>query len=325
MAKVFTNGCFDILHLGHIKLLRYAKSQGDTLIVGVNSDASVKRLKGASRPINDEISRIELLKSLKIVDEVIIFHEDTPLEVIKKVKPDVIVKGGDYSAQEVVGSDLVKKVLIFPIEEGHSTSNIVAKCNKNLKLSPTYTLDQYILNSISSLELSAQEISTKSALIASKILATHKNGGTVYIFGNGGSAADSSHFAAELSIRYKSNRTPISAISLNSCIPSLTACSNDFSYDEIYERQLGAHLRKKDMVIGITTSGTSKNVLKALSFSTTKLSHEKIWLLTGNTYTLNDKYSIFRAFSSETAITQQIHMVLIHLICEHIDTALGNA
>lgn len=123
-TKVFTNGCFDILHRGHIELLEKSKAMGDYLIVGINSDASVKRLKGDSRPVNTQEDRKKALESLKFVDEVIIFNEETPYELIKRIKPDIITKGGDYVASTVVGNDLAI-VKIIPYIDGYSTSKIL--------------------------------------------------------------------------------------------------------------------------------------------------------------------------------------------------------
>ena len=132
---VFTNGCFDVLHRGHIELLRYCDDLilgsdgiGD-VIVGVNSDSSVKRLKGDDRPINNQKDRKYLLDSIKFVDEVIIFSEDTPYKLIKKVKPDIIVKGGDYKEEDVVGNDLAE-VVVFNYIDGYSTSNTIRKSQK---------------------------------------------------------------------------------------------------------------------------------------------------------------------------------------------------
>jgi len=125
----FTNGCFDILHEGHIFSLSQAAQEADYLIVGVNSDASTKRLKGPERPINHEHSRALLLASLVIVDAVVIFEEDTPLELITAVQPDVLVKGGDYTIDQIVGAKEVManggRVVINPIMEGFSTTGII--------------------------------------------------------------------------------------------------------------------------------------------------------------------------------------------------------
>jgi rfaE bifunctional protein nucleotidyltransferase chain/domain len=132
---VFTNGCFDILHQGHIYSLSRAAKEADILVVGINSDASVKRLKGEGRPINDEASRALLLASLLIVDAVVIFNEDTPLELISAFLPDVLVKGGDYTLEQIVGAKEViangGRVVINPIIEGYSTTNIINKIGSN--------------------------------------------------------------------------------------------------------------------------------------------------------------------------------------------------
>ncbi len=128
---VFTNGCFDILHYGHVHYLADAKNAGDYLVVGINSAASVKRLKGAHRPINDDLTRFHLLAALAFVDIVVEFDEDTPLELIKKINPNVLVKGGDWQPAQIVGSDFVLagggEVKSLPFVAGYSTTNIEAK------------------------------------------------------------------------------------------------------------------------------------------------------------------------------------------------------
>jgi D-beta-D-heptose 7-phosphate kinase/D-beta-D-heptose 1-phosphate adenosyltransferase len=126
---IFTNGCFDIIHRGHVDYLKKSKELGYKLIVGLNSDESIRRLKGSSRPINSEHDRKAVLESLGFVDTVIIFDEDTPYELIKELKPDIITKGGDYkSIKDVVGHDLAE-VKIIPYVEGYSTTKILEKIN----------------------------------------------------------------------------------------------------------------------------------------------------------------------------------------------------
>jgi rfaE bifunctional protein nucleotidyltransferase chain/domain len=128
---VFTNGCFDLLHPGHITYLAKAADEGSKLIIGVNSDSSVQKLKGSSRPILDENARLLNLSALAFVDAVILFHEDTPLNLIKKVLPDVLIKGGDYQINEIVGYDIVKTnggiVITIPLIPQYSTSMIESK------------------------------------------------------------------------------------------------------------------------------------------------------------------------------------------------------
>lgn len=128
---VFTNGCFDILHVGHLRYLNEAKKQGDVLIIGVNSDTSVKRLKGESRPINNQFDRAEMLSGLKSVDYTVIFEEDTPEELIATLKPSIHVKGGDYKKEDLPETKIVEsyggEVRILSFVEGKSTTNIVKK------------------------------------------------------------------------------------------------------------------------------------------------------------------------------------------------------
>jgi D-beta-D-heptose 7-phosphate kinase/D-beta-D-heptose 1-phosphate adenosyltransferase len=128
VRTVFTNGCFDILHKGHIDYLKKSKTLGAKLIVGLNSDQSVKRLKGQSRPINNQEDRKAVLESLDCVDEVIIFDDDTPYDLINKIKPSIITKGGDYKPDQVVGNDLAD-VVIIPFVDGYSTSKVLEKLN----------------------------------------------------------------------------------------------------------------------------------------------------------------------------------------------------
>lgn len=131
---VFTNGCFDILHRGHLEILAAAANEGHKLVVGLNTDASIKRLKGPERPINHEQDRIFQLASLLCVDAVCLFDQDTPIDLIKLVKPDVLIKGGDYEIDTIVGADFVQSyggiVKTIPLVEGFSTSNIIEQIKK---------------------------------------------------------------------------------------------------------------------------------------------------------------------------------------------------
>lgn len=128
---VFTNGCFDILHTGHIRMLRRAALQGDVLIVGLNTDESVKRIKGGSRPFVKEKDRAEILSALEMVDYVVLFPQDTPEKLLSVIKPDVLVKGGDYKIDQVVGRKFVEyyggRVVVVPEVKGRSTTDLVTK------------------------------------------------------------------------------------------------------------------------------------------------------------------------------------------------------
>lgn len=133
----FTNGCFDILHVGHVRILEFARGQCDRLIVGINSDASVTRLKGPSRPINNEDDRAQVIGAFGFVDAAVVFDEDTPYDLIAVLDPDVLVKGSDYTVEQVVGHDIIArrggKVVLFDLVPGRSTSNIIAKSRANVE------------------------------------------------------------------------------------------------------------------------------------------------------------------------------------------------
>lgn len=132
---VFTNGCFDILHRGHVEYLAQAANHGDVLVIGLNTDNSVRRIKGDSRPVQDEYARALLLASLSFVSAVILFDEDTPYNLIQRVQPDVLVKGSDYKAEDIVGYDIVKakggKVVTIDFIDGYSTTSIIEKLKKD--------------------------------------------------------------------------------------------------------------------------------------------------------------------------------------------------
>ena len=132
---VFTNGCFDILHVGHVKYLQSARSKGDLLVVALNSDRSIRRLKGDNRPINTEKDRAAILEALSCVDYIVIFNNDTPLKLIETLKPHVLVKGADWSKKKIIGADIVLgrkgKVLTIPVVKNRSTTNLINKV-KNL-------------------------------------------------------------------------------------------------------------------------------------------------------------------------------------------------
>ena len=132
---VMTNGCFDVLHIGHIKILEESKKLGGSLLVAVNSDESVARLKGSNRPINNSKDRIRLLSAIEFIDFIILFEEDTPKDIIKAISPDFLVKGADYGAKDIVGADHVKsyggQVITIDLVEGYSSSKIISSLKSN--------------------------------------------------------------------------------------------------------------------------------------------------------------------------------------------------
>ena len=143
---VFTNGCFDILHEGHVRYLQEAQALGDVLVVAINTDDSVRRLKGHSRPIVPELERKEMLLALRCVDHVCVFDDDLPLNIIQRVRPDVLVKGGDWPIDQICGNEFVSsyggKVLSLGFHKGHSTTNIVTKIEESAKSDSTDVSEQ---------------------------------------------------------------------------------------------------------------------------------------------------------------------------------------
>lgn len=130
-AVVFTNGCFDLLHYGHVLYLQKAKAKGDVLVVALNSDASAKRIKGKNRPIVNELDRARVIAALESVDYVVLFNEDTPLELIRQIQPDILVKGADWKKNKIIGADIVRKnkgrVITIKLSPGRSTTNLIKK------------------------------------------------------------------------------------------------------------------------------------------------------------------------------------------------------
>jgi len=122
---VFTNGCFDLIHIGHVSLFQKAKTLGDVLIVAINSDKSLAGLKGPKRPLVPQKDRTKLLAAITAIDYVVIFNEQTPYELLKKLRPDILVKGGDYKIEDIIGREFVKKVYRYPLVAGKSTSNLI--------------------------------------------------------------------------------------------------------------------------------------------------------------------------------------------------------
>ncbi|MCD9188071.1 MAG: D-glycero-beta-D-manno-heptose 1-phosphate adenylyltransferase [Pyrinomonadaceae bacterium] len=329
MKIVFTNGCFDILHPGHLDLLKRAKELGDKLIVGINSDDSIKKIKGFERPFINQNDRKELLMGLKSVDEVYIFDELTPQNLIEEIKPDVLVKGGDWKVGEIIGADFVLanggKVFSLPLKEGFSSTRIVEKIkNSDGENSSTRTeikgISETSLNQhLNVFDKILRDLIPTIENCADIITETLQKGNKILLCGNGGSAADAQHIAAEFVGRYETERRAFPAIALTTDTSALTALANDYDFERIFSRQVEALANEGDCLIAISTSGNSPNVISAVM--TARKKNCKIIGFTGEKgkklASLSDNCLMIP--SGRTARIQEAHITIAHIICEIID------
>jgi D-sedoheptulose 7-phosphate isomerase len=333
---VFTNGCFDLIHPGHIELLKKAKGLGTKLIVGINSDESVKNIKGVERPVLNQSERKTILESIKYVDEVQIFNELTPENLIKKIKPDVLVKGGDWQEAEIIGADFVRtyggEVFSIPLVNGYSTTNIIEQFSdtKQIKnsLEPKNSSDEIIRNYLENHTKVMSELAHTNIkniqICAEIIIQAFKSGKKILICGNGGSAADAQHIAAEFVGRYETERKALPAIALTTDTSALTAITNDYDFEKVFSRQVEALGVEGDVLIAISTSGNSKNVIEAVMSARKK--NCKVVGLTGKNgkklAALCDACILVPA--SKTAHIQENHITIGHIWCELVDKSFNN-
>lgn len=328
---VFTNGCFDVIHPGHIDLLRRARALGTKLIVGINSDASVKRIKGNARPIFSETDRAATLREFRFVDEVHIFEESTPENLIKKIKPDVLVKGGDWKKNEIIGADFVEsyggEVFSIPLTEGFSSTAVIEKtqAENTTRIAVAERKDETAIveNSIRAHQQVIEQMLAGEAenieRCAEIIYGVFETGNKILICGNGGSAADAQHIAAEFVGRYETERKALPAIALTTDTSALTALANDYDFERIFARQVEALARKGDLLLAISTSGNSPNVSQAVM--TARQMNCRTLAMTGASgkklASLCDDAILIPA--ERTARIQEAHILVAHIWCEMID------
>ena len=333
---VFTNGCFDILHPGHITLLQEARSLGGRLIVGLNSDASARALKGPGRPLLGQEARRKMLLELRSVDEVVVFDELTPQRLIEEVKPDILVKGGDWQEAQIAGARFVRErggqVVILPLVEGFSTSTLI-QLAKELYLTSPLARVQPCETEVAPLAASVAEHQTVIAYLRADLLAECERigcslvehirlGGKLLIAGNGGSAADAQHMAAELMVRFKKNRRALPSVALTTDASILTAHSNDFGFETVFVRQLQALAHSGDIFMALSTSGKSPSIVAACRAA--RMLGCLVIALTGETGgdLVDGCDELVRVPSANPARIQEAHALILHLWCEQIDALL---
>lgn len=334
---VFTNGCFDVIHPGHVDLLRRARELGDKLIVGINSDNSVRSIKGLGRPYFLQDDRRAILLGLKSVDEVHIFEEATPEQLIRSIAPDVLVKGGDWKIEEIIGAEFVLErggeVRSLPLVPGYSSTDVI----EALRRSSAPAIDAIEVDGPSDIVADAlgehletfhevlRSLSPEIRRTGDLLVDCFRSGGKVLICGNGGSAADSQHIAAEFVGRYETERLSLPAIALTTDTSSLTAIGNDFGFERIFARQIQSLASEGDCLIAISTSGNSPNVIAAVMEARRR--GAKVIGLTGaagkKLASLSDASVL--APSKRTARIQEVHLAVIHIWCEMVDAAFAES
>jgi D-sedoheptulose 7-phosphate isomerase len=327
---VFTNGCFDIIHPGHIDLLRRARALGDRLIVGINSDASVRRIKGEGRPFVSQEARKEILLGLRWVDEVEVFDDPTPEAMIARIKPDVLVKGGDWKPGEIIGADQVLaaggEVHSLPLKEGFSSSGIVGQIMSTLPKQEKTSIPAGISSLDEHLDVFGHLYENCGESInecAEILFETFRSGNKVLICGNGGSAADAQHLAAEFVGRYETERKALPALALTTDTSALTAIANDYGFERVFARQVEGLASAGDCLVAISTSGNSPNVLAAVMAA--RAAGCRVVGMTGASGKklagLCDACVLIP--STRTARIQEAHITIAHIWCETVDDRIN--
>jgi D-sedoheptulose 7-phosphate isomerase len=336
MTTVFTNGCFDLIHPGHIDLLERARALGTRLVVGINSDSSVRAIRGDGRPILGQEERATILRGLRSVDEVRIYDEPTPARLIEEVAPDVLVKGGDWPVDQIVGAEFVLgrggKVLSLPLVAGHSSTGIVERVRKTIgdttgNGTPPTDGGHGLTAAALTEHLEVFRSLLGSCLPAiercgDEIGAAFARGGKLLICGNGGSASDAQHLAAEFVVRYELDRIGLPAIALSTDTSALTAAGNDLGFERIFSRQVEALARPEDLVIGISTSGNSPNVIAAI-MAAKKIGCRTVGLTGADGKRLASlcDHAVL-APSRRTSRIQEVHAAIYHIWCERVDRSM---
>lgn len=330
---VFTNGCFDIIHPGHVDLLRRAKALGTKLIVGINSDESVRRIKGDGRPFFSQQERAVMLLGLESVDEVRIFNGNTPEELIREIMPDVLVKGGDWPTDQIIGADIVQenggKVYSLPLVDGFSSSGIVERIRAQGTSAPGMEPAQGIVSAslAEHRDVFSRIEQDHTAIVeecAEALYEVFISGNKVLLCGNGGSASDAQHIATEFVGRYETERRGLPAIAITTDTSALTAVSNDYGFERVFARQVEALAQEGDCLIAISTSGNSPSILAAVMSARAKGC--KVIGFTGakgkKLASLCDLCVMVP--SGRTARIQEGHITIMHIICEIIDSKIEN-
>lgn len=324
---VFTNGCFDLIHIGHIDLLKKAKKLGSKLIVGINSDLSVSNIKGKHRPIIAQDERKTILSSLKSVDEVRIFEELTPENLIREIKPDVLVKGGDWNEDEIVGAAFVKQnggeVYTISLKESVSSSEIIkrirGKNQGSLRAEASKGIDTIVEASIKEhqkiFDKIRKEQSANIEAAADLIFRAILRGNKILLCGNGESAVSVQHIAVEFINRFGKRSKSLAALALAANDHALTAMTNSLEL----KKQVGDLAKRDDVLVGISAEGSSPDMLNSIMMAR-KLGCKIIGLTGARGQKMAALCDACVMISTEKVFRiQEANIIIGHIWCEIVD------
>ncbi len=332
---ITTNGCFDLLHSGHIQFLEMARSLGDLLVVGLNSDSSVRLIKGADRPLLPQNERAALLGGLRAVDCVIIFDEPLPFNFLEFVQPSVHCKAGDYSAEQLPEKSTVERhggvIKILPTVPGYSTSSLIQRIIQSVsnadigitgindqKTGRDKAFEQLLAGSnllrqtayrILDPIMQAVEICSNALLRGNKIL----------VCNDGSSAANAEHFTAELVGRIQAGHPALPAISLASNSAILSAPGDGDDFEQVFARQVQAYGQPGDVLLAIAAGDASPNGIRAVQ-TARKINMRIISLINETPSQLTDLSDLCLAVPSQsTPLIQQAHLAILLILCDQIE------
>ena len=326
---VTTNGCFDFIHPGHVAFLNQARSLGDVLVVLLNSDVSVRALKGPTRPILNQDERAAILLGLRSVDFVVLFDNLLPIETLAQIRPQIHCKASDYAASDLPEAAVIEQhggtTKILPHVSGYSSSQMVERVLRNSAtvMGPQANLNgdsadavfRLLIDGSNILRQTAWKLRNSLVTAADMIVGALRSNHKLLVCGNGGSAADAQHFAAELVGRYRADRQALPAIALTVDTSILTAVANDYGFDEVFSRQIEALGTAGDVLLAISTSGRSANVLNAVE-TAKRLGMRTIGLSGSDDSPLSQRVELsLQVASTETSLIQQSHIAVLHGIC----------
>ncbi len=339
---VFTNGCFDVLHRGHVEYLSEARALGQILMVGLNSDRSVQALKGPGRPVSHEYDRAAVLVALACVDHVLIFDELTPTCCIETLVPDVLAKGGDWTVEKIVGREIVEAhggqvVSIQSSVPTYSSSAVLERSRVGQDWQkesaqppglPTHAealklVTKSLADSAQTKHDVARTLGDGLVQAAKTVVTALHKGNKILLCGNGGSAADAQHIAAELVGRFQADRVGLPGLALTTDTSTLTSVGNDYGFLTVFARQIQALAAPGDVLIAISTSGHSENVVRGVAAAAQQKVFSIGFLGKGGGQIAELVNLPLVVPGSDTARIQEAHITMGHILCEFVDLVYG--